>query len=382
MATIVVVDDRDPDRELLSTLLTCAGHTVHEACDGTRGLQAALAHRPDLVITDLLMPGMNGYELAHHVHCAPDLTDVQVVFCTANYAEHEAARLAEACGVARILTKPYDPERMIAAIGEIVGTPRPLTPLSAPEGFEREQLRLLNDKLVQKVTELERVNLHRRRLLVEVARVTEDERRRIAAGLHDDELQTLATVGLRLDLLARELDDPRLIDRVVQLRSQVGGVGERLRRLLFELRPLELETGGLATALTALAVTVEESGLRCWVHADRLDAEPDPATQVLLYRAAAELVHNAQKHARCDTVEVLVARERGGYRVAVTDDGCGFDVADALEVRSGHLGLPALVERVEGVGGRVAFDTLAGRGTHVEVWLPGPDWSVDAAEAT
>ncbi len=157
MATILVVDDRPVNREFFATLLGYKGHRVLEAGDGAEALELVRADRPHLVISDILMPTMDGYEFVRRLRAEPDTADIPVVFSTAHYLDREARSLAEACGVMYTITKPAEPEAVLrtvdAALG-IVPSPAP----SPPEQFDREHLRLLTDKLAEKTRELTRVN--------------------------------------------------------------------------------------------------------------------------------------------------------------------------------------------------------------------------------
>ncbi|MBW8869017.1 MAG: response regulator, partial [Acidobacteria bacterium] len=95
MATILVVDDLSANRDFVVTLLRYHQHRVIEAADGAQALDAARSERPDLVITDVLMPVMDGYELFRQLRLAPATADVPVIFYTAHYGEREARALAE-----------------------------------------------------------------------------------------------------------------------------------------------------------------------------------------------------------------------------------------------------------------------------------------------
>ena len=123
MTSVLVVDDRDVDRELLGTLLGQAGHLVLEAASGEEALVLAQAERPDLVITDILMPAMNGYELVRRLRSRSDTDAIPVIFCTANSVEGEVRKLAAACGVSDFIPKPYDPDTIVGRVGEVLGSP-------------------------------------------------------------------------------------------------------------------------------------------------------------------------------------------------------------------------------------------------------------------
>src|SRR5215472_12656319 len=97
MAKILVVDDNPGNRKLVVALLGHEGHRMIEARDGVDGLTAARAEIPDLVISDILMPSMDGFEFVKRLRADPGLSDVAVIFYTAHYHEAEARNLAAAC---------------------------------------------------------------------------------------------------------------------------------------------------------------------------------------------------------------------------------------------------------------------------------------------
>ncbi len=154
--TILVLDDRQADRELLATMLRHGGYAVLETASGDEALELARAHRPSLIISDILMPSMNGYEFVRRLRSEPGTAGTQVVFSTASFDEREVRELAAACGVVRLLPKPWDPKLVLDTVAELVGRPEPVVAPQPTAEFDAEHLRVLNDKLVEKVTDLER----------------------------------------------------------------------------------------------------------------------------------------------------------------------------------------------------------------------------------
>ena len=121
IATILIVDDHVLNREFLMTLLGYGGYRLIEAANGAEGLKMALADKPDLVISDILMPNMDGYEFVTRMHEHPDTADVPVIFYTATYREREALAVAESCGVRWVLPKPSDPDVILRTVQEALG---------------------------------------------------------------------------------------------------------------------------------------------------------------------------------------------------------------------------------------------------------------------
>ncbi|AMV27255.1 Blue-light-activated protein [Gemmata sp. SH-PL17] len=158
MPTVLIVDDHPTNREVLVALLGHTGYHVLEAVDGEDGLRGARAARPDLVIADILMPTMDGYEFVRRLRADPDLAHTRVIFYTATYLEPEATRLAETCGVATVLTKPCEPELVLRTVAAVLE--RPAVPLTQLDGaaFDRAHVHLLTDKLSERDAALRHTN--------------------------------------------------------------------------------------------------------------------------------------------------------------------------------------------------------------------------------
>jgi len=155
MSTILVVDDEPVNRELLATVLGYEGHAVLQAGDGAEALDIVRSNHPALVISDILMPTMDGYEFVRQLRRDPAIAHTRVMFWTANYFEREARGLATACGVHHVLTKPCEPETILTTVSAALGVRTRAAPVPDPAGFDREHLRLMTDKLSAKVRELE-----------------------------------------------------------------------------------------------------------------------------------------------------------------------------------------------------------------------------------
>ncbi len=176
MATVLVADDKYVNRELLVTLLAYGGHRLLEAADGAEALAQVKTQHPDLVITDVLMPVMDGYEFVRQVRNDPQIAATQVIFYTASYHEREARALAESCGVRHLIFKPAEPEQILATVSEALGMVKPQEETHPSSEFDREHLRLLTDKLSANMNALEATNQRLSELL---------EASRVLAAEHD-----------------------------------------------------------------------------------------------------------------------------------------------------------------------------------------------------
>ena len=158
MATLLIVDTNSSNRRLYITLLGNFGHRLLEAADGVEALELARKELPDLVITDILMPRMDGFTLVRRLRAEPLLAGVPVIFQTANYFEPEIRRLAQASGIRFMLSKPADPQEILRTVNAALKQPTMPSRLPQTGQLQRDHLQLLADKLYQKVSELEVAN--------------------------------------------------------------------------------------------------------------------------------------------------------------------------------------------------------------------------------
>jgi diguanylate cyclase (GGDEF)-like protein len=154
MADILVVDDNRPNREALASLLEAMGHSARRASGARQALEAALENPPELVISDVLMPGMDGYVLARELRADPRTAAVPVIFYTAYFAGQEAQDLAQAHGVARVLVKPSDNDLILRTVEEVLSQ-RTQLPAAASAELGGEHLRIVVDQLLEKTGALE-----------------------------------------------------------------------------------------------------------------------------------------------------------------------------------------------------------------------------------
>ena len=173
---ILVVDDQQENRYLLRSLLGGLGHRVEEAADGREALEKLGLGSWDLVISDILMPVMDGYQLCRSIHSDERFRHLPFIFYTATYVDHRDEEFAMKLGADRFLRKPMDPkvfvDQMLGLMEEVAanhGKPR-----RAIQGDEKEILVLYNERLIQK---LEKKTMDLEREAAERKRVQDDLRR-------------------------------------------------------------------------------------------------------------------------------------------------------------------------------------------------------------
>jgi signal transduction histidine kinase len=198
----------------------------------------------------------------------------------------------------------------------------------------------------------------------------EEAAQRLARDLHDDAGQLLAALHLAIDAAGRDLPDPART-RVLAMRELVRSVEEQLRLLSREIRMPAIEQLGLAAALEGLGRAVAlRAGIKVVVKAtyrNRLAA----STEAHLYRIAQEALTNSVRHGRPRRIVVRLSKCGEQAMLSITDDGNGFDVADALSVRADRgIGLIGIQERVEAILGTLSLESTPGKGTTITVMAP------------
>jgi signal transduction histidine kinase len=202
----------------------------------------------------------------------------------------------------------------------------------------------------------------------------EEDRRRIAGEVHDDAIQTIAAARLMLTTFRDQLHDDYQRDLLDHLEEAVSSSLARLRTLVFDLRPAQLDDDGLAAALREyLAEAAGQGGFTAELR-DDIEQELPAEVRVIAYRICQEALTNVRVHARASRVEVRLEEARGGLLVSVADDGEGFD-SDRVRAtpRRGHVGLTSMSERATMADGWCHIDSAPGQGTTVRFWLPTKD---------
>ena len=199
-----------------------------------------------------------------------------------------------------------------------------------------------------------------------------DERLVLAGELHDEVLPPLFKVHLMGQVLRQDLTTGRLLDLdddLPELLSATEAAQNAIRDLVRDLRRSKLGPGGLNDTVRLLAAQLEGAGsARILLNMESVSASQ--VTQLLVYQVTREALNNAVTHAKASKIEVRLWQADGLIRLAVKDDGIGFD-PNSVD-RDQHFGLQLIAERVEAARGTVVVDSRLGHGTAVTALLP-PD---------
>jgi signal transduction histidine kinase len=249
--------------------------------------------------------------------------------------------------------------------------------------FTESDLTLLNSIATYAAIAIENARLHQS-VLAERDRVVvaqEEVQKKLARNLHDGPTQLVAGMLMRLDFVEKALTrDPTLVEEEIAKLMDLGQrASHQMRTLLFELRPLVLETQGLVPALETFLTRRQKDEAGITLHLEiTTDREDDQLThrdlkdEAAIFAIVQEAVNNALKHAQADNIWVRLAEQAGELMVMVQDDGVGFDTAaveNGYEQR-GSLGMVNIRERAELIGGHLTLRSAPGQGTEVMIRVP------------
>lgn len=218
---VLIVEDSVSARKLLRYTFEHYGCTVYEAQDGVEGLDLAARHRPDIIISDALMPRMDGFQLIRSLKANAELRSIPFVFYSSTYTGEKEAELALSLGAEAFVPKPTEPaqlwEKTCAVMKEWEernGAPAHPAIDESDEQYLREYSRIVASKLEEKVHELEEALALRKK--------AEEELRRLNAGLEER--------------IAVEVEKSREKDHIMAHQARLAAMGEMLSNIAHQWR--------------------------------------------------------------------------------------------------------------------------------------------------
>ena len=210
------------------------------------------------------------------------------------------------------------------------------------------------------------IQLQRERLVAEIT-ILENERKRIAADLHDSMGPLLSTIKLNLHSIHVTDDHDELI--IEKSGKYIDDVISGLRQISHNLLPATLERKGLAEAIHEFIrqVTAKDPLDIRFHTAGEINIPPEK--QIHVFRIIQEIVHNTIKHARATQLQIVLSRENGFFLVLVKENGVGFDVKKA-KTESAGLGMKSLAIRTDILSGSLSIDSTPGQGTNYFIKIP------------
>lgn len=322
---ILIVDDKPANLQLLSSILKERGHTVRAVVSGAMGLIAARTVRPDLILLDIRMPGLDGYEVCRELKTDETLRSIPVIFISSLEETFDKVKAFQGGGVDYI-TKPFQLEEVIARV--------------------ESQLALYHvHQQAQKLAALR-------------------ERERLARDLHDAVSQTLFSASVVAEtLLLQRKDQPDQIEAgLEQIYHLTQTALAEMRVLLLELRPETLLRASLSSLLDQLgSILKTHAKVDVVIETNECVALP-PDVHITFYRVAQESMNNIVKHARANSVHISLDCQPSCAELVIEDNGRGFR-RDAIA--PGHFGLLNMQERADKIGAALVIDSLPDQGARI-----------------
>lgn len=394
VSTILIVDDDPQTRQLYLALLGPLGHEVMQASDGEEGLSLVANRRPDLVISDVLMPNLNGYEFVSRLHQLPQFETVPVIFQSAGLLDDQVRALAASCEVTDFLAKPCEAEDILEIVTRVLRRSCQLpAPLLVPEAAQ-EPVPLLLDAVYEKTKQLEEANRTLEEHLRELTASNKELEAftyTVAHDLRAPVRHITAFAGVLQRGFSERLDsDGRyLLEKILKASQKMGLLIDNLldfsRLANVTLRTDWIDVGELVNEIRQeLEPELQGRDIR-WEIRELPEVEADRS---LLQEALGNLVANAVKYTSKQErarIEIGAFEEPDkGVTIFIRDNGAGFrmDWAGKLfrvferlhpaeDFEGTGIGL-AIVKRIaEHHGGRVWAEGSPGEGATFFFSLPG-----------
>lgn len=405
---VLIVDDREDNRLILETKVRAAGYGAATAENGTEALARLRRERFDLVVTDLMMPGMDGFQLTHDIRADPELRNLPVLVYTATYTDPEDEALVRSLGASGFLVKPAGDEEFFAAVRAALAEARERPAEGrAPSPDELHYLRQYNERLVRKledkVEDYEAAQRSLRELNASLERRVEEATRELRRANEDLEAFSYSVShdlraplrGIQGFVGAVLADDPPLSEaerrgflrraEAMAARGQAL-IEDLLRYARLKSTELPLEPVALADVFAMAFEQVDPALCAAGnVTAGRLAAVVR-GHQATLVQVVQNLLTNALKFRRPGErarVEVNEEAREGRVRLLVRDHGIGiapqfhariFQVFERLHSAKAYagtgVGLAIVARAMEKMGGRVGMESEEGAGSTFWIELP------------
>ncbi|MEW6274810.1 MAG: GAF domain-containing sensor histidine kinase [Bacillota bacterium] len=257
-------------------------------------------------------------------------------------------------------------------------------PLEA-KGFHQEEVAIIsalareasiaieNARLVEHLEQKEKLL---QQILAKSIAAQEEERKRVASEIHDGVIQAILGIWYRLQKLTNEsAPGEEVRQELVKIRDLLGQQIKDIRKIIYNLRPVILDTYGLGPAIrTLLRNLQEESAIKFELAMEGPSQRLPARFEMNLYRILQELLANVIKHAQATKAQVILINGKEKTVLVVKDNGVGFNYTPPARDRSyGNLGLASVQERVHLLGGTCQIESRLGWGTTITVTIPTPN---------
>jgi len=369
--TVLIVDDNESSLKLLTDLIESSGYSVLQAQYGEMALLIAQSRQPDLILLDIRMTGMDGYEVCRRLKLEELTSGIPIIFLSA-LDDIEAKLKGFKYGASDYISKPYQADEVLVRIK---------TQLEL-KGLRNKLEQMVKDRTIQLETEiLERKQatqnlMESRQKLQELSwhmeNVREDERKRIARELHDELGQVLTMQRIALKELAsrfNKLDENQIQGKLKEIIINLDQVADTARSISENLRPGVLDLLGLSAALEEqLNKFMATTKLNCKLEMNQEEFNVPSKVATVIFRVLQESLTNIARHAHASNVEVRLAELNDELILIVQDDGEG--ILEQPESTRKGFGIMGMKERINLLGGNFILESAPNKGTRIEANIP------------
>jgi two-component system, sensor histidine kinase and response regulator len=340
---ILIVDDTPDNLRLLSAMLDERGYEVRSVKNGSSALMGVKAAPPDLILLDINMPGLNGYQVCQRLKDNPQSQNIPVIFISAYNEVFDKVKAFQVGGVDYI-TKPFQAEEVLVRIeNQLI-------------------VRRLQEKLL-KALEKERA-LNQR--IEEMAAV--EERNRIARDIHDSLGHSLVALKIQIETTATLWDkNPDKAYEFLQQAKQLSAEALRAVRLsVSDLRQDPLQGKMLEEAIANLVNEFQRTSKIQPQLKINLAQPLSNQISTAIYRLIQEGLTNIYKYAEATAVQICIETTDKGLLVTLRDNGKGF----CTDGNYKGFGLQGMRERITAVQGQLNIVSQPNAGCIIEARFP------------
>jgi signal transduction histidine kinase len=354
-ASVLVVDDNPGKLKAVLSIVSRMGLDVTTASSGREALRLLLKQDFALILLDVKMPSMDGFETATLIHGRPRSAHTPIIFITAEASSDSDRFRGYTLGAVDYIYSPIVPEVLCAKVRVFV------------------DLFYLQRKLILQTDELRQSKMMLRQLASHQELIKEEERKRIAREIHDELGQNLLALRIDASMLHARTGSmhPRLNEKASYALNQIDATIKSVRGIINDLRPPVLDLGLQAAIEWQIEEFRRRSGIACSivVRDQHFDRDLDEKTATALFRILQESLTNVIRHAQATKVQVDLNRDSSSLYMKIADDGVGMQHGNRRK-QTNAFGIAGIMERIGMLGGELKIDSAEGNGTTLAISIP------------
>lgn len=356
MKSILAIDDNEINLELLGNIIKryYPGYQFLKANNGIKGIERAKKELPEIILLDILMPGMNGYEVCELLKKDSITSNIPILMISALGSNPAERTKGLNTGADAFISKPFTVSELQAQINVVL------------------RIKSVEMALLRKIKQIQLYQKKLKKLNNKITLIEELERRRIAENLHDSLGQTLSLAYLKLSAINPDELQPKTEKSLKEISDLLNKGIDESRQITYDLSPPVLHELGLISALKWRLEQIEQMHqIKTVLIGEEINFYFKKENNIFIYRIINELLQNVIKHASATKITIELVQKRYKYIFSVKDNGIGIKNALAKRVQeTGSFGLLSIKERLESLKGRLVLKSEPGNYTLAVIEIP------------